>query len=145
MIGVSLSGSLVLNPLPMHCPGADPEIKEGWDEGGVGGHTYIEGGVGAVRVVLCFLCVCSTRHFWGGWGHAPPWKFRPYLSASEAVGNHQNYTKFMATQVIHHMVVSRNPFPSESAFVYEALPQKCLLGAADLTAVCLQNMKQWFT
>ena len=33
------------------------------------------------------------------------------------------------------MVVSQRPFPSELAFVYEAVPQTCLLGAADLSAL----------
>ena len=41
------------------------------------------------------------------------------------------------------MVVSWSPFLSESAFVYGALPQNCFLGAADLSALCLQDMKQW--
>ena len=47
---------------------------------------------------------------------------------------------------IRRIVVSRSPFPSESAFVFEALPQNCLfnLGAADLSALCMQDMRQWF-
>ena len=36
------------------------------------------------------------------------------------------------------VAVSRSPFPSESTFVFEALPQNCLLGGPDL-----QDMKQW--
>ena len=43
------------------------------------------------------------------------------------------------------MVISRSPFRSESAFVYEALPQNCFLRAVDLSALCLQDMKQWQT
>ena len=43
---------------------------------------------------------------------------------------------------VTHMAVSRRPFPSESAFVFEALPQNFLLGAVDLSALCLQDMKQ---
>ena len=43
------------------------------------------------------------------------------------------------------MVISRNSFRSESAFVYETLPQNCLLGVVDLSALCLQDMKQWQT
>ena len=35
-----------------------------------------------------------------------------------------------------------NPSPLESAFVYEELQQNCLLGAADLSALCLQGMEQ---
>ena len=37
------------------------------------------------------------------------------------------------TWSIHCMVISRRPFPLQSAFVFEALPQNCLLGAADLS------------
>ena len=33
-------------------------------------------------------------------------------------------------------------FPLELAFVFETLPQNCLLGAADLSISCLQDMKQ---
>ena len=32
--------------------------------------------------------------------------------------------------------------PLESAFVFEALPQNCFLGVADLSALCLQYMNQ---
>ena len=31
------------------------------------------------------------------WGHAPQENFRPYEIATEAVGDHHNHTKFMAT------------------------------------------------
>ena len=34
----------------------------------------------------------------------------------------------------HCMIISRSPFPSESAFVFKTMPQNCLLGAADLSA-----------
>ena len=70
-------------------------------------------------------------------------KFRPHESAFEAIRDHHNQVKtkkkgnWTVTQAIHCMVVSWSPFPLESAFVYEALPQNCLLGAADL---CLQDM-----
>ena len=69
-------------------------------------------------------------------------KFRPCESASEAVGDH--YTILSVTQTVHRIVVSRSPFALESAFVFEALPQNCVfnLGAADLSALCLQDMKQ---
>ena len=33
------------------------------------------------------------------------------------------YGNWSVTQVIHHVVVSRNSFPSEYAFVFEAPPQ----------------------
>ena len=36
------------------------------------------------------------------------------------------------TQAIHHMVISRSPFSSESALVFEAMLHNCLLGAADI-------------
>ena len=49
------------------------------------------------------------------WGHAPLgkfFKFRPYVSASEAVGDHHNHAKCLTvTLVIHRMIVSRSPFP----------------------------------
>ena len=60
----------------------------------------------------------------GGLGACSPREilnFRLYASASEAVGDHHNHAKFMATgQVIQHMVVSRSHFSWESAFVFEA-------------------------
>ena len=34
------------------------------------------------------------------------------------------------------MVISSSPFPSESTFTFEALPQNCLLGAAEVLYVC---------
>ena len=37
------------------------------------------------------------------------------------------------------MIVSWSPFPSESAFVFEALLQNCFLGGAVLSALCLQD------
>ena len=45
---------------------------------------------------------------------------------------------------IRRIVVSRSPFPSESTFVFEALPQNRLfnLGAADLSALCMQDMHE---
>ena len=42
------------------------------------------------------------------------------------------------TQAIHHMVISQSPFSSESALVFETMLHNCLLGAADLSALCLQ-------
>ena len=46
---------------------------------------------------------------------------------------------------IRRIVISRRPFPSESTFVFEALPQNCLynLGAADLSTL-LSAVKDWF-
>ena len=41
-------------------------------------------------------------------------------------------------QHLWHMGVSWSPLFSESAFVFEALPQNCFVGAADLSALCLQ-------
>ena len=64
---------------------------------------------------------------------APPRKFlhldnmRVLLRPSETTITTQIFGNWTVTQAIHHMVVSRSPFPSESAFVYEALPQNCLL------------------
>ena len=85
----------------------------------------------------------------GVWGHAPPGKFfqfRPCESASEAVGDHYNMCGNWSVNSgdKSYIVVSQSPFPSESAFVFEALPQNCLfnLGAADLSALCMQDMKQ---
>ena len=36
------------------------------------------------------------------------------------------------------------PLLSESAFVFEALPQNCPLGTEELSVLCLQDMKQLF-
>ena len=58
-------------------------------------------------------------------------KFIPYESPSEAVREHHNHETFVSiTQAIDRIVVSQSPFPSESAFVFEAQLQNCLLGAA---------------
>ena len=66
------------------------------------------------------LGACSPRKIF---------KFRPYESASEAVGDHHNHTKcdnWTVTLVIHCMVrFLGTPFPSESAFECESLPQNC--------------------
>ena len=81
----------------------------------------------------------------GVWGHAPPGNLdRVRVHASEAVGEHYNICdNWSVTQAIRRIVVFRSPFPSESAFVFEALPQNYLfnLGAADLSAPCMQDMK----
>ena len=47
--------------------------------------------VGVVRIVHSVL---------GGSRTCSPWKFRPYESASEAVGDHHNHAKFMATGML---------------------------------------------
>ena len=41
--------------------------------------------------------------------------------------------------MIHRLVISPG-----TAFVFEVLPQNALLGTADLTTSCLQDMKQLF-
>ena len=75
-------------------------------------------------------------------------KFRPCKSASEAVRDHYNICGNWSVNTgdSSRIVVSQSPFPLESAFVFKALPQNCLfnLGAADLSALCMQNMKQRF-
>ena len=87
----------------------------------------------------CDVClgVCSPRKIL---------KFRPYESASEAVGDHNKHAKFKAAgQYLRRFIVWSflgAPSFSESAFVYEALPQNCLLAASNLSALCLQDMKQ---
>ena len=51
------------------------------------------------RSVRSFVCAYNRQRSRGIWGHALPGKFvkfRPYESASEAVGDHHNHTKFMA-------------------------------------------------
>ena len=77
-----------------------------------------------------FFLPYNAQHSRGACSPRKMFKFRPYESASEAIGDHH----WTVTQAIHRMVISRSPFPSESAFVYEALPQNCLLGAAYLSA-----------
>ena len=69
---------------------------------------------------------------------------RVLLRPSETAITTQNLCQLdgSSDQAIHHMVISRSPFPLESAIVFEALPQNCLLGAADLSALCFQDMKQ---
>ena len=108
------------------CPGADPEIEEG------GAH--IEWGV-VQPCGACSFFVLRAEHSRGVWGHVPPGKIlnldhmrvlpRPLETQPRKI-----YGNWTVTQVIHRMVISWSPFPSESAFVYEALPQNCLLGAA---------------
>ena len=74
--------------------------------------------------------------FLGVWGmHTPPGKFRPCESASEAVGG---YWSVNSRDSSHCYFLEPLPF--------ESLPQSCLfnLGAADLTALCMQDMKQRF-
>ena len=64
-------------------------------------------------------------------------KFRPYESASEAVGEYLWLLECKLRRIIVRIVVSRSSFPSKSAFVFEALPQNCLLNleTADLSAL----------
>ena len=72
-------------------------------------------------------------------------KLGPSKSASEVIGHHHNHAKFMATGVhVTRMAISRNPFHSESAFLFEALPPTCLLETADLSVLCVQDMKECF-
>ena len=61
--------------------------------------------------------------------YAPPGELFPHESASEAVGDHHDHAKFMATRRQldsnlgdSSMVVSWSPFPLKSAFVCEVLP-----------------------
>ena len=86
-------GSIEVNliaTVKLNLPGADPEIEE---RGG-GGH-----------VIAWVWCVYAARAYnaqrsIGGSGGMLPRKifsFRPYESASEAVGDHHNHAKFMAT------------------------------------------------
>ena len=85
----------------------------------------------------------------GGLGACSPrkiLKFRPCESATEAVGE---YLWQLKCKLRRFIVLSflAEPLPSESAFVFEALPQNCLFnfGAADLSALCMQDMKQQCT
>ena len=75
----------------------------------------------------------------GGSGGSLPKGNLDYERSSEAVGD---YTVTTQNQAIDPMFISWSPFPSELAFAFEALPQNCLLGAADLSALCLQDIKQ---
>ena len=84
----------------------------------------------------------SSRWVWGACSPRKILKFRPCESASEAVGDHYNICgKLSAT---HRIIFFRSPFPLELAFVFEALPQNCPfnLGDANLSALCMEDMKQ---
>ena len=85
----------------------------------------------------------------GVWGHAPPGKLNHMRVLRSGCQKSPQprivYGNWSVTKAIHQLIVSRSPFPSESAFVFEALPQNCslyLLGVADLSALCLQDIKQ---
>ena len=113
--------------------GVDPEIEEGW--GGI----HIEWGL--VRAVVCVCIVHSVLR--GSGGRLPQENLdlmRVLLRPSETTITMQNLCQLECNSGDSSVVVSRSPFPPESAFVFVALPQNCLLGAADLSALCLQNM-----
>ena len=103
----------------------------------------------AYVIIILVLQHCATTCR-GVRGHAPPGKFwfldhmRVLLRPLEATITMQIYCNYSVvprphkkkkrkSQAIQCMIVSRSPFPSESAFVFaiEALPQNGLLGAAD--------------
>ena len=66
-------------------------------------------------VNLCALCLLSPK----GGGSGDLGDMRVLLRPLETAMTTQDFS------VIHCMFVSRSPFPSESAFVFEALPQNC--------------------
>ena len=73
--------------------------------------------------------------------------FRPqyYESASETGGDHRcTVTAQNLWQLECNLgdSLSQSPFLLESAFVFEALPQNCILGDADLSALCSHDLKQ---
>ena len=105
----------------------------------------MEVGVGAERIACAVVCACTAHSVVdrGVWGHLrKSLKFRSYDSTSDGIG--ETFGNWNITQTIHYMVVSRSPFPLESTFVFETLPQNCPLGTADLSAICLQDTKQEF-
>ena len=73
----------------------------------------------------------------GLWGHAM--HMRMLQRPSETTIAMQDYGHSSLTPATYRMVVSWSPFSLKSAFAFEALPQNCLLGAADLSALCLQG------
>ena len=104
-------------------PGADPRIEE---KGGLGGGTQLT------------ICVCIVQCSMASM--LPPGKFRPYESNSEAVETTKPrniygvWSGASVTQVIRYVRFSEPLPPSESAFAFE--------GATDLSALCLEGMKQ---
>ena len=153
-----------LSELVNCCQGRIQRLKKG-------GHTYrVQVEIGAARVgrscsralasvpVLRAFVTCSAslksperghvQSCRGSWACSPRkiLKFRPCESGSGAVGEYLSVLKYKLRRFIVLSFNSRNPFPLETAFVFEALPQNCLfnLGAADLSALCIQDMKQRF-
>ena len=105
-------------------PGTDPRIEE-------------KGGGGSTQHTVNY-CVCIAQC---SMGSMPPLgKFRPYESNSEAVETTKPrniygvWSGASVTQVIRYGHFSEPLPPSESAFAFE--------GATDLSALCLEGMKQ---
>ena len=84
-------------------------------------------GVVAAHTAHSCLSAYSTQCSRGVWGHAPPGKLshmRVLRSGCQKSPQPRIvYGNWSVTKEIHQLVVSRIPFPSESAFVFEALPQ----------------------
>ena len=105
-------------------PGADPRIEE---KGGGGAHS-----------TQLTICVCIAQCSMGSM--LPLGKFRPYESNSEAVETTKPrniygvWSGASVTQVIRYGRFSEPLPPSESAFAFE--------GATNLSALCLEGMKQ---
>ena len=130
--------------------GADPEIEER------GGHTWElvrPCGARSTRSFFFLLCVYSLgtglvriRHSVVGKSGSmlPRGKFsnldhmRVLLRPSETTTTTQRLWQLDCNSGDSSYGRFSEPLPSESAFVFEGLPQNCLLGAADL---CLQDMK----
>ena len=105
----------------MPLPGADLDIEEG------GGHAQSEFGAAVQRAqpAQLFARANITQSVVEGSGACLPRKifeFKPYESASEAIGDYHNharkiYGNWTVTLAIRCMVASRSPFPSESTTV----------------------------
>ena len=98
----------------------------------------------AMRRAQLFVRAYNAKCCRRVWGNAPPGKFlnldymRVLLKPSEITITMQNLWK-LDCNFGRRMVASRSPFLSESTTVW---CHRCLLGASDLSALCLQDMKQ---
>ena len=94
------------------------------------------GCVFTVCVCVCvYVCVCVG----GGGGGGALGACHAYESASKAFRDHHNHARLWPLEsnsgnLSHGRFLEPLPF----SFAFEVLPQNCLLGAADLSALCLQ-------
>ena len=117
-------------------------IQPGWIQRLKKGGIHIEWGWCGVRGMHAVVSVYIVHSILGGSGGMLSSNINHVRVLQRPPQPHKICGNWSVTQVIHCMIISQSPFPSESAFVFEALTQNCLLGAADLSALCLQDTKQ---